>query len=97
MAIDLNGINVTKLKTQADRAETTNRGESSKPGANPREGVELSANSNVLTRLEQQVRASESFDEQRVAEISQAISEGQYPVDSHRIAQKFLELESQLS
>lgn len=108
MAIDLNGINITKLKPNAERsdqlaaeARESNRSQQAKDARQTRaereaDQVKLSQNANALDRLEDEIRAADTFDEQRVAAISQAISEGRYPVNSERIAQKFLELESQL-
>lgn len=98
MAIDLNGINPSKLNPQKGRAEreqnVTDARERRADGA--QDDVQISREAQNVERLAAQVRDAESFDQQRVQEITQAIREGRYPVDSQRVAEKFLELESQL-
>ena len=96
MAIDLNGINITKLNPQAERTEQQARESTQSEQRAPRDRVELSRDAHSLERLEKEIKASESFDQGKVEAISRAISEGNYPVNSQRIAEKFLELESQL-
>ena len=99
MTINLNGINVTKLNPQAERAEqTSNEAKSSAQPSSEQQGdnVRLSENASSIERLQQEIRQVDTFDHKRVEAISLAISEGRYPVDPQRIAQQFLELESQL-
>ena len=43
------------------------------------------------------LRTADSFDAAKVEQIGNAIRSGQYPIDSKRIAENFLQLESLLS
>lgn len=99
MAIDISGVNPNKLNQPANRAERNaeNRARQAEKSAESRqEEVRISEDAQAIERLAREVRSAESFDEQRVKDITQAISEGRYPVDNQRVAEKFLELESQL-
>jgi len=61
-----------------------------------KDSVQISADANSVRNLANKLEQQESFDEVRVAEIRQAISEGNYPIDNQRLAENFLALESQL-
>lgn len=50
----------------------------------------------VLSETAMQATASEAFDQARVDAIRQAISEGNYPLDVRRVAERFQELEDLL-
>ena len=50
-----------------------------------------------LQQLEQTLADAPAIDEQRVAEIRQALANGQYRVDADRIAEKLMKLEQGLS
>ncbi len=56
--------------------------------------VEISADAASVGRLAANLETQESFDADRVAEIRTAIENGEYPIDSRRLAEKFLQLES---
>lgn len=56
--------------------------------------VEISADATSVGRLAANLESQESFDAERVAEIRTAIENGEYPIDSRRLAEKFLQLES---
>lgn len=47
----------------------------------------------VLSGLERQAMASETFDSAKVAAIKEALQNGQYPLDSRRIAESFYAME----
>jgi negative regulator of flagellin synthesis FlgM len=47
----------------------------------------------VLSDTARSIAASEAFDREKVEAIKLAISEGNYPLDSRRIAENFLALE----
>ena len=99
MAIDLNGINVTKLNQQSGRAERSEdrRAEARRSeDAARQERVEISRDAKSVEQATRVAQEADAFDEARVKEISQAIADGSYPVNRERIAEKFLELESQL-
>ena len=94
MAIDINGINVSKFNERAQAAEKRERSQAAERAeSQDRNEVELSSEANVLR---DQVRSAEAFDQERVAAITRAIEQGEYPVNAARVAEKFLELESQL-
>ncbi len=101
MAIEITNITAGKLRQQAQQAERAQeqtardaRNERAESGS---DRVNISADAKAIERLEARVAESDSFDQRRVDEITRAISEGRYPIDQERIAQKFLELEDQLS
>ncbi len=101
MAIDINSINLNKIKQQtAQHSENPDASKVKQDNADEsrvtRDRVEISQKADELDKLQNRIMSSDSFDEQRVNEIATAIAEGRYPVDHERIAQKFLELESTL-
>ena len=98
MAIDIHSITSAKLNQQAERAGQASREQraAEQKASRDVDHVELSHDAKSTEQLQERIRSSESFDAERVREITQAISEGRYPVNPDRIAQKFLELESQL-
>lgn len=84
-------------------SKATERQESSNASKTPeareqsnKDTVKISDDANNLREMQARLERQESFDEARVSEIRQAISEGHYPIDNERLAEKFLELESQL-
>ena len=58
--------------------------------------VSLSTQARRLRHIENRVADQEAFDEKRVEEIRAAIAEGRYHIDPERLAERFVELESQL-
>ena len=60
------------------------------------DSVKISQDANSMRAMQTRIEQQQSFDEARVAEIRQAISDGNYPIDNQRLAEKFLELESKL-
>ncbi len=104
MAIEITNITASRLRQQAQQAERAQeqqsddarnrRADAAGSGADK---VEISPDAKAIERLEARVAESDSFDQRRVDEITRAISEGRYPIDQDRIAEKFLELEDQLS
>lgn len=50
----------------------------------------------VLSEGAREAQRSEALDAQRVAQIRQAIEDGNYPLDSRRIAESFLALEQMI-
>ena len=104
MAIDINnglGPLAQSGNKAADRAEaeqsssrSKDRGVDKAPQA--QDSVKISEDANSMRAMQARLERQESFDEARVAEIRQAISDGNYPIDNKRLAEKFLELESKL-
>ena len=101
MAIDLNNLGNTPPPSR-DSASTQTRGErGTRADANQAERqrteqeVRLSDEAQALRREQARASAEEApFDDAKVRQLQQAISEGNYPIDTQRLAQKFIELEN---
>ena len=50
----------------------------------------------ILSKTAETALAAGDFDEAKVAEIKQAIAEGNYPLDERRIAESFVAIEAML-
>ena len=103
MAIDINnglGPLAQSGNKAADRAEAEQSSRSKDRGVDKapqaQDSVKISEDANSMRAMQARLERQESFDEARVAEIRQAISDGIYPIDNKRLAEKFLELESKL-
>ena len=103
MAIDINnglGPLAQSGNKAADRAEAEQSSRSKDRGVDKapqaQDSVKISEDANSMRAMQARLERQESFDEARVAEIRQAISDGNYPIDNKRLAEKFLELESKL-
>lgn len=84
------------LKPQADKSGQANKAPVS-PSAAQTDTVALTAEAKTLQQLGKEVASqTEYFDQQRVDSIKQSIAEGQYAVDSQRVADKFMETEQLL-
>ncbi|NKB98053.1 MAG: flagellar biosynthesis anti-sigma factor FlgM [Pseudomonadales bacterium] len=99
MASEINNVNIAKYGTPKGGPTS----ESSSHNAVPDEvrskddRVEISKDAKTVERVSVSISESSAFDEKKVADITQAIREGRYPLDTQRIAEKFMELESQLN
>lgn len=103
MSTSINGLtggqNVAmdkSLKANADKA-----GQNDKVPSTPTTGngdtLALTPEAKALQQLAKGVTAqTEYFDQGRVDAIKQSIAEGQYAVDSQRVAEKFMETEQLL-
>lgn len=60
----------------------------------PTSSVSLSAQAQQLKAIEESLRDLPEVDNERVSQIKQAIADGSYKIDSSRIADKLLSLES---
>lgn len=58
--------------------------------------VSLTGTATMLQGLQEQVREAPAVDSEKVEAIRAAIAEGNYPVDSEKLAQKMIDLEGQL-
>ena len=105
MAIDIN-TGLGPLTQGGRRAQehanvagsgSTSRAKHGDSESNADDSVSISNDAATLRNIQSQLESQDSFDEARVNEIKQAISEGRYPIDNRRLAEKFLQLESQLN
>ena len=102
MAMDINnglgplaqGGNSKANRTADGEAKAARGSQNSAQSAEDR--VEISADAANLRSVAAGLESQESFDEARVAAIKTAIENGQYPIDSRRLAESFLQLESQI-
>lgn len=62
-------------------------------GAIPNSSQKLVSDEVALTNVAQKVASNPDFDQQKVDRIKKAIEEGNYPLDSRRIAESMLALE----
>ena len=105
MAIDINtglGPLTHGGRRTGEQNNISDAGSSSRPQlgdneSNANDSVSISKDAATLRNVQSQLGTQDSFDEARVDEIKQAISEGRYPIDSRRLAEKFLQLETQLN
>lgn len=60
-------------------------------------GVQITESARQLAALEQALKAMPAVNEAKVAEIRKAIEEGRYKVSPERIADKLLQIESEIT
>jgi negative regulator of flagellin synthesis FlgM len=65
-------------------------------GSSPRENVQITGTARQLATLEQAVRDLPAVNDARVAQISNAIAQGTYSVDSRHIANQLIQMEKAL-
>jgi negative regulator of flagellin synthesis FlgM len=109
MVIDFNRLNNANTPANAGRTGATQAGrsESSQAAQAPVAGkhdeqtnqtgeqVQLSREAQQLQSIGEKLRDQPIVDQNRVAQLKQAIADGSYQVDSTRVAQKLLNFESQ--
>lgn len=93
--VDLNGISgqqalETKEATARKSTGASTKEQDKADKAQQSDSIELSPE---VTRA---LAAEASFDSEKVEKIKQAIADGEYPVDSKRVAQSMVELEKLL-
>ena len=95
MATEINNnVNLSRFgpaKTGAQEARSERR-----EARQEEDSVAISADARTIERVSVAIQQTPAFDTEKVERITQAIRDGQYPVNAQRIAEKFLELEGQL-
>lgn len=71
-------------------------GTSSREASSSSDLLNLTGQAQTLKALEQDLAKSPEFDANRVAQLKEALSSGQYQVDARAIADKLLAMESKL-
>ncbi len=100
MSVDINNLGAGGVRDRAltepreDAGAVNKSAEEAAARGRPAD-VELSEDARSLTRAAD--AAGSGFDQARVDKIRAAIAEGRYHVDPERLAEKFLELETQLN
>lgn len=94
----INAPNSARSNTvqNADRASAQQPvSESAKSAAASDDGVQLSPEAQRLQQTTEKLNQQPAVDQERVAQIKQAIADGSYKVDNQRVASKLLAFESQ--
>ncbi len=73
-----------------------NKAGGAKPDPITADTVTVTVQAERLQQLEQTLADTPAINEQRVADIRQALANGQYQVDAERIAEKLIDLEQNL-
>lgn len=107
MAIEFNRPNSAVNSSSSSRTSTVQNAErpaakqnadavqSSNSAGISGESVKLSAEAQRLQQTTEKLNQQPAVDQERVAQIKQAIADGSYQVDSQRVASKLLAFESQ--
>lgn len=110
MVIDFNRLNNANTPASTGRTGTTQASQrsesaqqSSKEPINTNgeqngsrgESVQLSHEAQQLQNISERLKDQPVINQERVAQLKQAIADGSYQVDSKRVAQKLLDFESQ--
>ena len=101
MSIEINNINVSggRSRDPAGAGSAADKGRQSADStrADAQAGeVKFSEDAQALQRVQANIEALDSFDAKRVDAIRSAISNGEYPIDNNKLAEKFLQLEALL-
>lgn len=98
MATEINNVNASRFNAPKSGLATESKGHAPHAsGTEKQDDVKISQDAKTIERVSVSITESAAFDAKKVAEITEAIREGRYPVDPDRIAAKFMELEDQLS
>ncbi|MCM2678931.1 flagellar biosynthesis anti-sigma factor FlgM [Echinimonas agarilytica] len=111
MAIDINRLNAghnTQVKGSESKAvgtanqqqtrqlAQTQSNQTSQAQVVPKDSVSLTQQAQSLGQMQRNMSTSDSFNQEKVAQIKKALSEGQYTVDSERLAQKLQDFEQEI-
>lgn len=81
------------VRSSADKPEKKVAEDGSSAPAVPARAQAPGDDSVLLTNVAQKVLSEPDFDRAKVESIKQAIAQGQYPLDSRRIAESFVAIE----
>ncbi|ETN93601.1 flagellar biosynthesis anti-sigma factor FlgM [Gammaproteobacteria bacterium MOLA455] len=87
-AVEMNS-SADKLKNNKSAPEATANSAAAAPRPQANDEV-------ILSKAAETAMTAGEFDEAKVAEIKQALAEGNYPLDERRIAESFVAIESML-
>lgn len=99
MANDITGINSSRAHSSQNRSASSDtrniasNDSRSDDTSSAADRVSLTSTASRLKDIEQQLSSSSSVDNQRVRQVQSAISNGEYNIDSDRIADKMLAFE----
>lgn len=89
------GFNSPTVESQnTGSARTAGAESAASESASEDVGVNLSSGATAMKQLTQTLASTPSFDQSKVDRIKNMIANGQYTVDPHKIAQKFMEMEN---
>lgn len=94
--IALGDAELRSSQKKADAAATTVAGPAAKPAAEAPARAELQDDELRLSDMALQAMRTDSFDRAKVDAIKEAIQNGQYPLDSRRIAENFYAIEQMI-
>lgn len=89
------------IRRMQAKAATSSSTSVAKPSTNAADSTSATASQPetdqvVLSDVAQQIMAQPSFDQAKVDAIKQALQQGQYPIDSRRIAENFTSIEKMI-
>jgi len=83
-------------KATADKAAADAAKGKDTPGSRPADQLDLTDRARSLKAMEARIRSTPDVDNQRVAELKQALQDGTYEINPERIADKLLALDDLL-
>ena len=91
----LNGANSYRASLRNDKSNTDNSTENQASASNPGEGsVKISQQARQLNDIQQALLDTPEVDQAKVDAIRQSIENGEYEINSSKIAEKMIELDS---
>jgi len=94
--VGLNDLGARREIERADKPAVIAPGQTAADKAGTRAVPAMMEDELLLSETAREAAGSEAFDQARVDAIKRAISEGNYPLDSRRIAESFQALENLL-
>ena len=87
----------TNRVSRANEAEAKELSPGAAPAASAADSIEITQASQDLMAAAELSKTFEAVDMDKIARIKEALSEGNYPLDSQRTAEKMIELEGLIS